>query len=219
MINREKANEWIERMMDGEDIPPDVERYIENSPECQEYKNTLESVVFALDSLSIPEPPADLADIVMGYIEARDDAESQPVKPRQSIWVDVWNTCWDCIPDIGMPVILRREGVPAFVTVCIVLFGVFISPQVEAGKDIKDFKIVEQVSTCADWMVEESDRIYEYVDNKASGLINRVTTAFQLKDGAAEEVSDSPTNNGINGGASSYSNDAKIEQEDLESVN
>ncbi len=219
MIDREKAYEWIERMMDGEDIPADVEQYIANSPDCQEYKNTLESVVFALDSLIIPEPPADLADVVMGYIEARDDAESETVKPRQSIWIDIWNACWNCIPDIGMPIILRREGVPAFVTACVVLFGIFISPQVEAGKDIKDFIIVEQVSTCADWMVEESDRIYTYVDNKASGLINRVTTAFQLEDNNSEEISDSPTNNDINSDNASYSNDTKIDQEDLKSNN
>ncbi len=214
MIDQEKANEWIERMLDGEDIPADVEQYIENTPECLAYKNALESVVYALDSLSIPEPPDDLADIVMGYIKERDNAQAQMVKPRQSIWLDIWNACLDIVPDVGIPIILKREGVPAFVTFCIVLFGIFISPQVEAGKDIKDFIIVEQVSTYAGWMVEESDRIYTYVDSKASGLINRVTTALQMKDAKSAEISGSPAINDINGNQSSYSNDAKIDNKE-----
>lgn len=199
MIDRDEANLWIERMMDGEELPPEVEEFIRQTSECRDYQAALERAVSALDSIQIPEPPIGLNDKVMQYIALREEAEMQtvvrPAKPtRRSIWLDVWYAGLKLLPEVQIPRILHREAVPAFVSVCVIFFGVFIGPQVQAGKENN---LLERVNTYADWMAQESDRISDGIYSKANGLIGRVTEALQLnRSGAAQ--------NDINGSNSSY---------------
>lgn len=199
MIDRDEANMWIERMMDGEELPPEVEEFIRQTSECRDYQAALERAVSALDSIQIPEPPVGLNDRVMQYIVLREEAEMHTVEqsaspPRRSIWLDVWYAGLKLFPEIHIPRILHREAVPAFVSVCVIFFGVFIGPQVQAGKENN---LLQRVNTYADWMAQESDRISNGIYSKANGLIGRVTEALQLsRDGTAQ--------NDINGSDSSY---------------
>lgn len=181
MIDRNEANEWIERLMDGDKIPPEVEEFIRQTPECLEYRTALEQAVSALDSLNIPEPPADLCGDVMRFIAEREETETRnalayEVRRRRSIWLDIGRAFLNLLPEIHIPVILQREAVPAFLSVCVVIFGVFIGPQVQAGKDSR---LLERINSCADWMAQNSDRISDGVYSKANGLIDQVTEVFQ----------------------------------------
>ncbi len=199
MIDRDEANMWIERMMDGEELPPEVEEFIRMNSECRDYQAALERAVSALDSIQIPEPPMGLNDKVMQYIALREEAEMQPVEqparpPRRSIWLDVWYTGLKLLPEIHIPRILHREAIPVFVSVCVIFFGVFIGPQVQAGKENN---FLERVNTYADWMAQESDRISNGIYSKANGLIGRVTEALQLN-------RDDTAQNDINESDSSY---------------
>jgi len=106
----------------------------------------------------------------------------------------VWYAGLKLLPEIQIPRILHREAVPAFVSVCVIFFGIFIGPQVQAGKENN---LLERVNTYADWMAQESDRISDGIYSKANGLIGRVTEALQLnRSGAAQ--------NDINESDSSY---------------
>jgi hypothetical protein len=185
MIDRNEANEWIERLMDGEEIPPEMEEFIRQTPECREYQAALERAVSALDSLNIPEPPAGLSGDVMRFIAEREEAETRAtaeIRTRRSIWFDIGAAVLNLLPEMQVPIILQREAFPAFLSVCVVLFGVFISPQVQAGKDSR---LLEQFNSCADWMAQNSDRISDGIYSKANGLIDQVTEAFQRSNNKA----------------------------------
>ncbi|MBN2329477.1 MAG: hypothetical protein JXR73_20215 [Candidatus Omnitrophica bacterium] len=203
MIDRDEANRWIERLMDGETIPPDVEDFIRQNSECRDYQAALEKAVSALESLNIPDPPAGLTDRIMDFIAEREASEQyaapQKTRPRNSIWLDVWKACFNLIPDVSIPKILQREAVPAMVSGFVVLFGLFIGPQVEAGKNIV---LLERAKTYANWMMEESDRISYELNSKADGLINHVTEVIQKSIKREESNSD----NDINQNTSSYRN-------------
>jgi len=192
MIDRDEANEWIERMMDGEEIPPEIETYIRQTSECCEYQAELERAMSALDALNIPEPPPDLASDIMAFIAQREEADGQafPIQEKpeyRSIWLDIGNAMLNLLPKIHIPPILHREAVPAFVSACVILFGLFISPQVQAGKENP---LLERFTTYTDWMAQESDRISDGIYSKANGLIEQVTSAFQRKNKKGDSESE-----------------------------
>lgn len=197
MIDRDEANDWIERLMDGEAIPPEMEEYIRQTSECRDYQASLERAVSALDALNIPEPPADLTSDVMAFIAEREEAEGRvyPIQEKpayRSIWLDIGYAFLNLLPEIQIPAILRREAVPAFVSACAVLFGIFVAPQVEAGKDSR---LYERFATCADWMAQNSDRISDGIYSKANGLIDQVTEAFRRTDKKSDIDSQLDINN------------------------
>lgn len=203
MIDRDEANRWIEKRMDGEPIPPEVEDFIRQNPECRNYQEALKKAVSALDSLKIPDPPEGLTDRIMTYIAKREAAEQPSVapsktRPQNSVWFDVWNACLNMIPEVSVPAILHREAVPTLVCVLVVIFGLAIGPQVEAGKDIV---LLERAKTYANWMLVKSDRISYEFNSKAHSLINHVTEVIHKSMNKPLESSDE-----INRDASSYQN-------------
>lgn len=181
-MDQNKAHEWIERMIDGEEIPPDMLAFIQQSPECLEYQTALENAVSALDSLTFPDPPENLVDDIMIYIQARKMETAAPLPTAGNRLSDWWEWCRSILSSIQIPAVLRREAVPVMAVALVIFIGIF-SPQVEAEKASSLFEspMGRKVSSYVNWMAEKSDRIYDYANQNISGLIDQVTGAFQFE--------------------------------------
>lgn len=189
MIDLNKHKEWIERLIDGDPVPPEIEAFIESDPECREYKAGLERVAFALETFDIPEPPLELTDGVMAFIEAREREETAP-KPDPiiaylaALWRDIVKTL---SIEIYIPQILRREAFPtAFATLTVVL-GIFLTPQVEAGKNfnVLETPIAAKALSISDKFIEERDRLTEKVAGWIKGATGSDRSAKPIDSGGS----------------------------------
>jgi len=170
-----QAEEWIERLIDGDArIPDEVEKHLEDCAHCREYKADLEQIAQTLSSWDIPALPPRLADEVMGYIRKR---EKQRVErwliPGQTFFRMVAKTLDAYRPTIQVPIWLRREAWPTALATLAVVWGLLIAPQVEAGRgeEILRSPIVTEVNKVADTLRSQGEKLADSITSLAAGWI------------------------------------------------
>ena len=179
MMNREEAQIWIERHIDlGESLPPEVEAFVQQSSEAQLYLQTMQAVAQTLAHWEIEPPPADLPDRVMRYIEKREYARMN--YPSQVIL----NLTWQPLKEIGaffssnfrFGTVMYRDLWPTVVASLAVIWGMFIVPQVQAGKTEELQQTIEQrVTAFTDQTYKQAELVAERVTRFTSEWIRSST--------------------------------------------
>lgn len=178
MITKEIAQYHIERHIDfGEELPPEVEHFLDHHPESRMYLNKMLIVADTLRQIEIQPAPAMLVDEIMNTIRTR-----EMVKQRSwsysvfNPFINFYSGTLNFVHEFRVDPVLSREAWPTVFATLSILFGVFILPQVESGKTDQLRTAVEsKVIAITDETYQKVEDVAKQISDFAAGIIRSVS--------------------------------------------
>ena len=190
MISCTYAEEWIERFTDEQmSLPKEVEDHLSECAHCREYRIGLEQIAHTLNALEIPLPSPQLVEEVMAYIRQRErQRRMSRFIPGLSLFRVTLKTLRSYLPTLTLPTILQREGWATAVATMVLVWGVLIAPQVEAGKaqELLNSPLVTEVNKIADSVRAKGEELADRISSLATGFIDGVTAETGKKTDSSE---------------------------------
>ncbi|MEW6236641.1 MAG: hypothetical protein AB1656_14750 [Candidatus Omnitrophota bacterium] len=142
----------------------------------------LGEIEIALNEIELPPPPSALVDDVMAFIAKREAQRSLVwLIPGFGALASVIKTAARYLSALTVPNVLRREALAVSIAAFVIVWSVFISPQVEAGK-IDPY--VAKANQAADYLLLKG----EIIADRLSSIANEWTPKpFRLEKATKNE--------------------------------